>query len=114
MSSFISKREARNGGKTRLTDKQPENRSSSFVQRRESNTGSGNAVNRDADRLSFVGSVKSDMSTSVLEKHLRDARERISKLEAVTQQQADIIAQLQNMIKKKNQYSSQNKKENTL
>jgi hypothetical protein len=55
----------------------------------------------DVDKLSFVGSTTSDMSTSVLEKRLDDAQKRINLLETVTEKQQAIIMHLKELVEKK-------------
>jgi lipopolysaccharide biosynthesis regulator YciM len=52
----------------------------------------------DMDRLSLVGSVRSDMSTSALEKRLADAQQRIKQLENVTDRQQAMIARLMEVL----------------
>lgn len=55
---------------------------------------------RDVDRMSLVGSISSDMSTSGLEKKLVQAQEKIKNLEAVTLRQQETIDKLMSMINK--------------
>lgn len=56
---------------------------------------------KDMDRVSFVGSIRSDMSTSALEKKLRDAQGRIQQLESVTEQQQQMIQRLMDLLQSK-------------
>jgi len=56
---------------------------------------------KDFDRLSTLGSIRSDMSTSALEKRLADAQARISQLETCTLQQQKTIERLMELVTKR-------------
>jgi hypothetical protein len=76
---------------------------SSYKDRRESRARtagkrSNPGQSRDTDRISFVGSVRSDMTGSVLERKLSDAQAKIKHLENVTNQQQQTIDKLMSLI----------------
>jgi hypothetical protein len=97
MSSYSQKRQSRRG-------KQQHSDGGQGSSRQEPNkkTGKPDNINpenpMDLDRLSRVGSITSDMSTSILEKRLLNAQTRIGQLESITQKQQDTIDKLMSLL----------------
>jgi hypothetical protein len=76
----------------------------SYKSRREARKSSGGSnyqSSRDIDKVSLIGSVRSDMSSSALEKKLADAQERIKQLQVISTQQQQTIDRLMSLISNK-------------